>query len=189
MKWCLEKPWNLMLYIKLTTSWNFGIVKKKIDSETETPSLQWTNKASSWLCMFCLISKSNKELKYRIQTTQNNCMRFCLQLDKLKHISHVEFERLNWLPMTCRFKQWANSLVFNYFNEQYPNYLNKVFDVTTERNFKFSSSFQKKLKCQFWKTINGYYTLYYIGLTFWNQNPHTLKCSNDVNTFKELQGT
>ena len=112
-------------------------------------------------------------------------MRFCLQLDKLKHISHVEFERLNWLPMTCRFKQWANSLVFNYFNEQYPNYLNKVFDVTTERNFKFSSSFQK-LKCQFWKTINGYYTLYYIGLTFWNQNPHTLKCSNNVNTLKSI---
>ena len=28
------------------------------------------------------------KLKHRIQTTQNKCMRFCLQLDKLKHISH-----------------------------------------------------------------------------------------------------
>ena len=28
-----------------------------------------------------------KKLKQRIQTTQNKCMRFCLQLDRLKHIS------------------------------------------------------------------------------------------------------
>ena len=28
-----------------------------------------------------------KKLKHRIQTTQNKCMHFCLQLDKLKHIS------------------------------------------------------------------------------------------------------
>ena len=27
-----------------------------------------------------------QKLKYRIQTTQNKCMRFCLQLDKLKHL-------------------------------------------------------------------------------------------------------
>ena len=31
-------------------------------------------------------------------------MRFCLQLDKLKHIAHEEIERLNWLPVTYRFK-------------------------------------------------------------------------------------
>ena len=45
------------------------------------------------------------------------CMRFCSQLDKLKHISHEEFERLNWLPVTYRFKQCVNSIVFKYFNE------------------------------------------------------------------------
>ena len=45
-----------------------------------------------------------KKLKHGIQTTQNTCMRFCLRLDKLKHISNEEFERLNWLPVTYRFK-------------------------------------------------------------------------------------
>ena len=39
----------------------------------------------------------SKKLKYRIQTTQNKCIRFCLRLDKLKHVSREEFERLNWL--------------------------------------------------------------------------------------------
>ena len=33
-----------------------------------------------------------KKLKHRIQTTQNKCMRFCLQLDKLKYISHEELK-------------------------------------------------------------------------------------------------
>ena len=36
-----------------------------------------------------------KKLKHRIQKTQNKCIRFCLQLDKLKHVSHEEFQRLN----------------------------------------------------------------------------------------------
>ena len=56
-----------------------------------------------------------KKLKHRIQTTQNKCVRFCLQLDKLKHISHEEFERLNWLPVTYRFKQCNNAIVFKFF--------------------------------------------------------------------------
>ena len=52
----------------------------------------------------------SKKLKHRIQTTQNKCMRFCLRLDKLKHISHEEFVHLNWLPVTYRFKQRVISM-------------------------------------------------------------------------------
>ena len=53
-----------------------------------------------------------QKLKHRIQTTQNECIRFCLQLDKLKHISHEELERLNWLPVTYRFKQCVNAIAY-----------------------------------------------------------------------------
>ena len=83
---------------------------------------------------------------------------FCLQLDKLKHISHEEFERLNWLPVTYRFKQCVNAIFFKYFSEQYPNYLNEVFDVVIENNFQLKGSFQK-LKCLFRKTNIGQLTL------------------------------
>ena len=58
-----------------------------------------------------------KKLKHRIQTTQNKCIRFCLQLDKLKHIFRDEFEHLNWLPVTYRFKQCVTTIAFKYFNE------------------------------------------------------------------------
>ena len=46
-----------------------------------------------------------RKLKNRIKTTQNKCMHFWLQLDKLKHISHEEFIHLNWLHGTYRFRQ------------------------------------------------------------------------------------
>ena len=81
-------------------------------------------------------------------------MHFFLQLNKSKHISHEEFERLNWLPLTYRFKQCVNSIVFKYFNEQCPNYLSEIFNVATESNIQLRGSFQKS-KCPFRKTNNG----------------------------------
>ena len=33
-----------------------------------------------------------KKLKNRIQTSENKYIRFCLQLDKMTHIAHKEFE-------------------------------------------------------------------------------------------------
>ena len=77
-----------------------------------------------------------KKLKNRIQTSQNKCIRFCLQLDKMTHISHKEFETLNWLPGTERFTQYINSIVFKYVNNQCLNYLNEVFQQLREIIFK-----------------------------------------------------
>ena len=54
----------------------------------------------------------------------------------MKHISHKEFETLNWLPITERFNQYINSIVFNYINDQCPNYLNEVFHTAPEIIFK-----------------------------------------------------
>ena len=57
-----------------------------------------------------------KKLKNRIQTSQNKCIRFCLQLDKVTNIFHKEFEILNWLTVIERFNQCINSIVFKYVN-------------------------------------------------------------------------
>ena len=80
---------------------------------------------------------------------------FLLTVDKLKNISHEEFERLNSLPVTYRFKQCVNNtIVLKYFNEQCPNYLNEVFDAAVGHNFQLRGSFQK-LKCPFPRTNTG----------------------------------
>ena len=77
-----------------------------------------------------------QKLKNRIQTSQNKCIRFCLQLDKMTHISHKEFETLNWLPITKRFNQCINSIVFKYVNDQCLNCLNEVFQTAPENNIQ-----------------------------------------------------
>ena len=59
-----------------------------------------------------------KKLKNKIQTSQNKFIRFCPHLDKLTHITHEEFEILNWSPVTGRFNQCINSIVFKYVNDQ-----------------------------------------------------------------------
>ena len=84
-----------------------------------------------------------KKLKNRIQTSQNKCIRFCLKLDKTAQISHKEFETLNWLPVTERFNQCINSIVFKYVNNQCSNYLNAVFQRDPENNIQTSESFLK----------------------------------------------
>ena len=58
----------------------------------------------------------NKVLNNRIQTSQRKCIPVCLELDKVAHISHKEFETLNWLPVTERFNQCI--IVFTYVNNQ-----------------------------------------------------------------------
>ena len=124
-----------------------------------------------------------KKLKNRIQTSQNKCIRFCLQLDKTTHMSHKEFETLNWLPVTERFNQWINSIVFKYVNDQCPNYLNEVFQIAPANNMQTRGSFLK-LKCPFRKTNAGQMALSYIGPTIWSKIPDTLKRTKNLNTFK-----
>ena len=95
-----------------------------------------------------------KILKNRIQTSQKKCISFCLELDNMTHISHKEFEILNWLPATESFNQCINSIVFKYVNNQCPNYLNEVFQTAPENNIQTRGCFLK-LKYPFRKTNTG----------------------------------
>ena len=61
------------------------------------------------------IPKLTQKMKNKIQITQNKCIRNCLQLDKMIHISKNEIETLNWLPVKDRLNQSINSIPFKYF--------------------------------------------------------------------------
>ena len=60
-----------------------------------------------------------KKIKHRIKTNQNKCMCFGLQLDRLEHISHEEFERLNLICLTLvqlfGTKSWTHPSVLTIF--------------------------------------------------------------------------
>ena len=41
---------------------------------------------------------------------QNKCIPFCLRLDKMQHISFMEFRLINWLPTEERLHQCINAI-------------------------------------------------------------------------------
>ena len=122
-------------------------------------------------------------MKNRILTYHNKCIHFCPQLDKMTHISHKEFEIVNWLPVTESFNQYINSIVFKYVHNECLNYLNKVLQTALENNIQTRGNFLK-LICPLCKTNAGQMGLSYTGPTIWSKTPVMLKQTNNLNTFK-----
>ena len=69
----------------------------------------------------------NKKLKNKIQTAQNKCVPFCLNLDKMAHILQNEFEKLNWHPISDKINQCIFSATFKFVSGIGRNYMNEVF--------------------------------------------------------------
>ena len=44
---------------------------------------------------------------------QNKCIRLCLKLDKMHHISEEEFRLVNWLPTSKKVDQCINTVIYN----------------------------------------------------------------------------
>ena len=91
-----------------------------------------------------------QKMKNKIQITQNKCIRYCLQLDKMTDISRSKFEAFNLLPVKDRFNQSINSIIFKYFTKQCPSYLNEVFELACAKNLRTRNSYLK-LICPFRK--------------------------------------
>ena len=123
-------------------------------------------------------------MKNKIQITQNKCVRYCLQVDKMTHISKNEVETLNWLLVKGRFNQSINSIVFKYFTKQYSSYLNEVFELPCPNNLRTGNSYLK-LICPFRKINMGQNAPSFIGPSIWNKTPEVLKKTNSINTFKQ----
>ena len=124
-----------------------------------------------------------KILKNRIQTSQNKCIRFCLQLDKMSHLSQKEFVTINWLPIKERYNQCVNSIVFKYFDNQCPHYLTEVFMKAPESSSSLRNSYQK-LQQPFHRTNTGQNALSFIGPALWNKVPEEIKRITNLNAFK-----
>ena len=72
----------------------------------------------------------NEKPKKKIQIMQNKCIRFCLKLDKMHHISEEEFKVLNWLPTSKRVDQFINTITYNFASNICPYYLNEIFEFS-----------------------------------------------------------
>ena len=125
----------------------------------------------------------NKCLKTKLQIVQNKCIRFCLQSGYRKHIGVREFEAINWLPVGVRFEQCVNTHVYKCYHKLCPDYMSEIFSPakSSERRTR-SSSF--KLTRPFRKSVNGQKALSFLGPSFWNSLPNSIKESSSVNSFK-----
>ena len=65
----------------------------------------------------------NKRLSKKIQTSQNKCIRYCLNLDNRAHVGIDEFIKINWLPTKERVAQCICVNIFKFFNKTSPQYM------------------------------------------------------------------
>ena len=61
----------------------------------------------------------------------------------MAHLTQKEFETINWLPIKERFNHCLNSVVFKYFDEQCPHYLNQVFAKVSESGTSLKNRYHK----------------------------------------------
>ena len=83
----------------------------------------------------------NVKLKKTLQETQTICIRFCLKLDKMHHISEEDFKTINWLPVDQRVQQSLNVTVFKYVNNACPYYMKEVFEYASQGRISSRSNY------------------------------------------------
>ena len=122
-----------------------------------------------------------KDLQKRLQVSQNNCVSFCLQLDKKARIGVAKFKEINWLNINNRFSQCVFSSIYNFFNSESPDYFNDFFFPAEPSNINTQSSFQRLNQPLRKLSLNS---ASYSGATLWNKLPIEIKRSRSTNKFK-----
>ena len=74
---------------------------------------------------------------------QNKCIRFCLKLYKIHHISKEDFKAINWLPVDQRVQQSLNVTVFKYVNKACPYYMKEVFEYASQGRISSRNNYAK----------------------------------------------
>ena len=124
----------------------------------------------------------NKRLSKKIQTSQNKCIRYCLNLDNRAHVGIDEFIKINWLPTKERVAQCICVNIFKFFNKMSPQYTSEIFHPSHSRyNTRMATL---KLDLPFRQSCPGQKTISYLGPNTWNKLAAETKLRRFVNTFK-----
>ena len=78
-----------------------------------------------------------------MQIMQNKCIRFCLRLDKMHHISEEDFRLTNWLPTSKRVYKCINTITFKFANNPCPYYLKEILEFATHCRIDTRNTFSK----------------------------------------------
>ena len=125
----------------------------------------------------------NAKLKRKLQIMQNKCIRFCLKLDKMHHISEEDFKTINWLPVDQRVQQSLNVTVFKYVNKACPYYMKEVFEYASQGRISSRNNYAK-VKFPVRKTTVGQKSLSYVSASVWNKLQSLIKRNISLNKIK-----
>ena len=117
-----------------------------------------------------------------MQSAQNKCIRFFLNLKNTAHVGTSEFKAINWLPTKNRVDQHICVNMMKFFKGTAPAYADEIFKPVDQSRVIRRSKF--KLNFPFRKSSAGQKCLFYIGPKIWNSLSSNLKSANNVNSFK-----
>ena len=122
-----------------------------------------------------------KNLKHRLQVSQNKCIRFCLNLNNRASVDNTKFIEINWLRVEKRYEQCVCTLIFKYFQNNVPEYIHDIFTKNMTKYNTRNSNMLKRPPC---KTSKGMKAISYIGPKLWDDLPIFLKQKQSISTFK-----
>ena len=135
--------------------------------------------SSSWFCGL------TKQLKNRLQVTQNKVVRFIHGVSCRTSLSVKDFKELGMLDVENRCRQNRLNHAHKIFNGGCPKYLRENFVKTSDvHNYNDKNNF-------FVPHANGFTlnTFYYNCIKDWNQLPENIKCVKSKYKFKRLVKT
>ena len=123
----------------------------------------------------------NKNLKQRLQVSQNKCIRFCLNLNYRDRIDINRFREINWLPVSKRVEQCICTLIYKFFHKNVPKYIEDIFNVkTTKYNIRNPNMLTRPL-C---KNASGQKAISFLGPKIWADIPNDIKKKCTITSFK-----
>ena len=74
-----------------------------------------------------MIEISDMKLKDKLQIAQNKCILFCLILGNREGIRYKDLNKIKWLAISERVKQFIAVSVYKFLNNLTPSYMEDIF--------------------------------------------------------------
>ena len=107
-----------------------------------------------------------------LQTTQNKCIQYCLDLPSRSHISGTHFKK--------RVELSTETSVYKYWNRLAPSYFNDLFTPSLNR---YNTRSQMALDIPLRKTALGQKNISFLGPKIWSKISNDLKVVKTTNFF------
>ena len=153
-----------------------------LSGKKDEAELASIGKASKYTKMSILLRHKDIISREFFRTSQNKCIKYCLNLDNRAHVGIDEFIKINWLPTKERVAQCICVNIFKFFNKMSPQYMSEIFHPSHSRyNTRMATL---KLDLPFRQSCPGQKTISYLGPNIWNNLAAETKLRRSVNTFK-----